>query len=184
VAPDPTPDARPLDPNGLARQIHDAGDVSAVFSFGDALIIKVRMATDNTPREHETLTVLGKQQLSFDIPAVLFYTEEAGKTYLVEPYVPGKRLNEAWWNMTEEEKEHVVSRVSQACAEIKAFQSNTMTGSDHDWMDPLQEVPVRRLEVVQKQCERLVMDCSVFVLSHNDLGPTNIIMNEDRQTSS
>ncbi len=173
-------DAGPLFPDGHARQIHDAGDSSAVFGFGDSLIIKIRNACDNTRREPETLAFLAKEELSFDVPVVLFYTEEEGKTYLVEPYIPGKRLNEAWWDMTEEEKEHVVSRVSEACAEIKVFQSNAMTASDCNWMNPFSNSHEDRAEVLQRQCEALGMDCSAFVLSHNDLGPTNIIVNGDR----
>ncbi len=39
---------------------------------------------------------------------------------------------------------------------------------------------VTRVEVLQQHCKELGMDCSVFVLSHNDLGPTNIIINGDR----
>jgi hypothetical protein len=80
------------------RQIHDAGDASAVFSFGDALILKVRLADEGTRREHETLAYLAEKQLSFDVPTVLFHAEEAGKIYLFEPHMPGKRLNEAWWD--------------------------------------------------------------------------------------
>ena len=52
--------------------IHEAGDVSAVFSFGDALVIKVRIANDNTRQEPETLAFLAEQQLSFEIPTVLY----------------------------------------------------------------------------------------------------------------
>jgi len=69
------------------------------------------------------------------VPA--FYTEDAGKTYLIEPYFPGKRLNEAWWDMSKEEKEHVVTRVAEIYAKIKVSQSNAMTGSDYNWMIPL-----------------------------------------------
>ena len=180
AAPVPAPDAGPLAPDGHARQIHDAGDVSAVFSFGDALIVKVRVANDSTRREPETLAFLAKQQLSFDIPTVLFHTEEAGKTYLVEPFAPGKRLNEAWWNMPEVEKERVVTRVSEICAELKVFRSSVLTGVDYNWLDPLQEPGDQRVEVLQQHCQELGMDFSEFVLSHNDLGPTNIIINRDR----
>ncbi|KAK3320190.1 hypothetical protein B0T19DRAFT_283631 [Cercophora scortea] len=177
TAPVPPPDVGSLAPDGHARQIHDAGDVSAVFSFGDALIIKVRIANDNTRREPQTLAFLAEQQLSFDIPTVLFYTEDAGKTYLVEPCAPGKRLNEAWWEMLEEEKEHVVTRVSEICAEISLFRSSALTGVDYNWLDPLQEPGDQRVDVLQQHCKELGMDCSVFVLSHNDLEPTNIIIN-------
>lgn len=182
AAPVSRPDAGPLAPDGHARQIHDAGDASAVFRFGDSLIIKIRIANDNTRREPETLAFLAAkgEQLSFDIPTVLFYTEDGGKTYLIEPYFPGKRLNEAWWDLSEEEKEHVVTRVAEICAEIKVSQSNAMTGSDCNWMSPLQEPRDDRVEVLQQQCQELGMDCSVFILSHNDLGPTNIILGGGR----
>lgn len=150
AAPVSRPDAGPLAPDGHARQIHDAGDASAVFRFGDSLIIKIRIANDNTRREPETLAFLAAkgEQLSFDIPTVLFYTEDGGKTYLIEPYFPGKRLNEAWWDLSEEEKEHVVTRVAEICAEIKVSQSNAMTGSDCNWMSPLQEPRDDRVEVL------------------------------------
>jgi len=151
-----------------------------VFSFGDALILKVRLADEGTRREHKTLAYLAAKQLSFDVPTVLFHAEEAGKIYLFEPHIPGKRLNEAWWDMAEKEKEHVVTRVSEICSELQAFRSNVLTRTDHNWMDPLREQCDYGAEALQKHCEELGMDCSTFVLSHNDLGPTNIIVNGDR----
>jgi hypothetical protein len=51
---------------------------------------------------------------------------------------------------------------------------------DYNWLDPLQEESDDRVQVLHQHCEVLGMDCSVFVLSHNDLGPTNIIINGDR----
>ena len=178
----PPHDVRPLDPDGHVRQIHDAGDGSAVFSFGDSIIVKIRIARDNTRREPETIAFLAarKEQLSVDIPTVLFYMEEAGKTYLIEPYVHGTRLNEGWWTMSEEAKEHVVTRVGEICAELKTFQSSSLTNSDPNWMNPMVETLDKRPEVFQQQCQDLGMDCSVFVFSHNDLGPTNIIVDGDR----
>ena len=75
-----------------------------MFSFGGALILKVRLANAATRREPQTLAFLAKNQLTFDIPTVLFHTEEDGKVYLFEPHMPGTRLNESWWDMSEEEK--------------------------------------------------------------------------------
>lgn len=180
AAPEPPPNAGALDPGGHARQIHDAGDVSAVFKFGDAFIIKVRVATADTRREPETLAFLSRQQLTFDIPTVLSYFEDAAKTYLIEPLAPGKRLNEAWWDMAEEDKEHVVSRVAEICVEIKGFESNVLTGVDYNWLDPLQEPGTQTVDLLQQHCEELGMDSSVFVLTHNDLGPTNIMVKGER----
>jgi hypothetical protein len=82
--------------------------------------------------------------------------------------------------MPEEEKEHVVTRVSEICAEIKVFRSSDLTGVDYNWLDPLQEPGDQKVEVLQQHCKELGMDCSVFILSHNDLGPTNIIINGNR----
>lgn len=82
--------------------------------------------------------------------------------------------------MLEEEKEYVVTRVVEICAEIKVFRSNVMTGLDYNWMNPMQEPRDDRVEALQQHCQGLGMDCSVFILSHNDLGPTNIIVKRDR----
>lgn len=180
AAPVPAPDAGPLPPDSHVRQIHDAGDVSAVFSFGNRLIVKVRIANDDTLREPETLAFLEGKHLSFDIPTVLSYFEEDNKVYLFEPYVPGERLNEAWWYMSEVEKEHVTTRVSEICSELAAFKSDAMTRVDYNWLDPFKEHPSTTAQALKEHCEALGMDCSTFAFSHNDLGPTNIIVNGDR----
>lgn len=181
AVPEPPPaGVGPLIPGAHACQIHDAGDVSAVFNFGDALIIKVRTATAETRREPETLAFLSRQQLTFDIPTVLSFFEDAAKTYLIEPCAPGRRLNEAWWDMAEEDKEHVVTRVAEICAEVKKFESNVLTGVDYNWLDPLQEPGTQTVDLLQQHCEELGMDSSVFVLAHNDLGPTNIMVKGGR----
>ncbi|KAI0106418.1 hypothetical protein GGR51DRAFT_517642 [Nemania sp. FL0031] len=51
-----------------------------------------------------------------------------------------------------------------------------------NWMDPLREPEqrTRHQKAVQKHCEELGMDCSTYVLSHNDLGPTNVFINGDK----
>jgi serine/threonine protein kinase len=154
--------------------------VSAVFSFGNALILKVRIADEGTRREPKTLAFLAGKALSFGIPTVLFHTEDEGKIYLLEPYMSGKQLNEAWWDMTEEEKQHIVTRIAEICSELTTFESSTMTGVDYDWINPFQTHRDYSIQALQRHCESLGMDCSVFVLSHNDLGPTNIIVDGDR----
>ncbi|KAF7865827.1 hypothetical protein EAF04_005992 [Stromatinia cepivora] len=183
-APATLPDSVSIPPGSHVRQIHDAGDASAVFSFGDVLILKVKNIHKDQPQEDETLAFLAKQKLSFEIPHVLFCAKDEERIYLLEPRMPGERLNEAWWNMSEAKKEHVVTRVAEICLELKNFQACSMTGIDFNWMDPLREPGQRdyRPESLQKHCETLGMDCSTFVLSHNDLGPTNILINGDRIT--
>ncbi|KAI3326669.1 kinase-like domain-containing protein [Xylariaceae sp. AK1471] len=182
-APATLPDAGPIPQTSHVRQVHDAGDASAVFSFGDKLILKVKLISEGgRPQEHETLAFLAKQQLSFKIPTVVFHIAEGDRIYLFEPHMPGRRLNEAWWDMDAKEKEHISTRIAHICSELKAFQSSFMTGVDHKWMNPLREPGQRDYspEALQKHCEELGMDCSTYVLSHNDLGPTNILIAGDQ----
>lgn len=118
------------------RQIHDAGDVSAVFKFGHSLILKVKIRStfkqkgDSTavltqPYEHETLAFLSEQQLSFKVPRVLFHVQEGNKTFLLEPCMPGQTVNEAWWTMTPAEKDGVTTRVAAIVNELTAFRADT-----------------------------------------------------------
>ncbi|KAI4869462.1 kinase-like domain-containing protein [Hypoxylon rubiginosum] len=168
-------------PNSHARQIHDAGDASAVFSFGNTLILKVKLTKgDAALREHKTLAFLSKQKLSFSIPTVLYHMEEPDRIYLFEPQMPGKSLNEAWWDMSAKEKEHVSSPVAHICSELRAFRTNVITGIDYNWMNSLREKRDDSPEALQKHCEELGMDCSTYVLSHNDLGPTNVLLDGDQ----
>ncbi|KXJ85409.1 kinase-like domain-containing protein [Microdochium bolleyi] len=178
AAPEPLPDTKSLPDDSHVRKIHEAGDESAVFKFGDALILKIRLATPGTRREHEMLAFLAEKRLNFDIPKALFYTEDAEKTYLFETYIPGKRLEDIWWDMTAEQKEFVVTQVSQVCSELRAFQSDTLTAVADHWLDPLREQRDYDVQALQEHCENLGMTCSTFVLSHNDLGPTNILVTE------
>ncbi|KAI1148870.1 kinase-like domain-containing protein [Nemania diffusa] len=183
VAPAILPEAGPISQTGHARQVHDAGDASAVFSFGSALILKVKLIDDgNKSQEHEILAFLAQQQLSFKIPKVLFHAIEGDRIYLFEPHMPGRRLTEAWWEMDTQEQQHISTRVAHICSELRAFEFHSMTGVDYSWMDPLRE-PIERdysPAALQKHCKELGMDCSTYVLSHNDLGPTNILISGDQ----
>ncbi len=82
--------------------------------------------------------------------------------------------------MDEREKEYVVTRVSEICLELTAFRSDVLTEVDYNWMDPHKEQRDFGVQSLQKHCEELGMDCTTFVLSHNDLGPTNVIVRGDR----
>ncbi|KAI6286229.1 hypothetical protein MCOR27_001988 [Pyricularia oryzae] len=170
------------------RQIHDAGDVSAVFKFGHSLILKVKIRSTSEqeetavltkPYEHETLAFLSEQQFSFKVPRVLFHAQEGNKTFLLEPCMPGQTVNEAWWTMTPAEKDGVTTRVAAIVNELTAFRADIFTSgaADYDWIDPWREDEdkIRTLGPLKEHCEALGMDCSVYILSHNDLGPTNWI---------
>lgn len=171
------PNARPIPADGHVRQIHDAGDSSAVFEFGNSLILKVKLAREG-PKEHETLAFLANQQLTFDIPTVLFYTYDTDRTYLFEPRMSGQTLNEVWWDMDAEKRQLVAALVAEVCRELAAFESDNITKTDLNWMNPLCEQRDDTPEALRKHCEGLGMDCSTYIFSHNDLGPTNILIDD------
>jgi hypothetical protein len=124
--------------------IHDTRDASAVFNFGDALILKVELTSVGyAAQEHELLAFLAKQQLSFKIPTVLFHAVEDDRIFLFEPCMPGKRLNELWWEMDAHKKERVTTRIAEICSQLKAFESHVMTAVDYNWMNPLIEAEER-----------------------------------------
>ncbi|APA15293.1 hypothetical protein SS1G_08930 [Sclerotinia sclerotiorum 1980 UF-70] len=176
------PDSVSIPSDSHVRLICDAGNASAVFSFGDKIILKVKKVHEDQPREDGTLEFLDRQKLSFEYPLFLCSMEVEDRIFMLEAHMSGERLNEAWWNMSEEKKEHVVNQVAEICMELKNFQSSSMTPIDFKWMDPLRESGQRdcRIESLQKHCEALGIDCSTFVFSHNDLGPTNILVDGDK----
>ncbi|KAL5884470.1 hypothetical protein ACKVWL_003453 [Pyricularia oryzae] len=182
-APATLPGTEPISKDGHARLIHDAGDASAVFDFGESLILKVKIAGAG-PQEDETLAFLARSQLSFDIPTVLFHARYDDKTYLFEPRMPGKPLCETWWEMNADTKRQTAIKVAHICQELACFKSNVMTGTDYNWINPLREEPQDNTpETLKKHCEGLGMECSTFVFAHNDLGPTNILVKDNHQIS-
>ncbi|KAI1086358.1 kinase-like domain-containing protein [Rostrohypoxylon terebratum] len=179
------PAAEPIPSDSYVHQIHDAGDSSAVFSFGETLILKVKSTSEGGLQEHDTLVSLAQKQLSFNIPTVLFCFQEAKRTYLFEPYMTGKSLNEVWWDMDTDGKEHLSTRIASICSELAAFPpSDIMISVDYNWMDPLREPEQRDCSpaALKTHCTNLGMDCSNYVFSHNDLGPTNILIHGDQIT--
>ena len=77
------PTARAVPADSHVRLVHDAGDASAVWSFGDAFL-KVKLAQDRmaATRECVPLRWLAERKISFTIPTVLYQTEEGLYTHL------------------------------------------------------------------------------------------------------
>ncbi|TLS25371.1 hypothetical protein PpBr36_06817, partial [Pyricularia pennisetigena] len=129
-APYPLPEVSPLPAasgDSHVRQIHDAGDISAVFRFGDSLILKVKLrstaekGSDSTailtePYEHQPWLFYPSSSL------VLFHTQEGNMTFLLELRIQGQTLNEVWWNMSATEKDRVATRIAAIVNELRAFQ--------------------------------------------------------------
>jgi hypothetical protein len=182
----PLPPSTPLPADSHIRQVHDAGDASAVWSFGDAFL-KIKLTPPdfrNTTKEHTTLEWLARhrEQLSFAVPRVLHHAETDDRSYLLITRVPGQVLADAWRTLHEDDKRHYVRRIVDICRELSVWQSSAMTGVDggefpETWLDLCRPSYSFKPHDLQKTCAGLGMDCSTFYLWHSDLGPHNILIN-------
>lgn len=91
------------------KLIHDVANQSAVWSIGEAVVLKIKILDPGATREHVTLDYLhnnkGKKlfhDLGFAIPVVHYHAEfDDGRYYIVLSRLPGRTLTEAWPDMTE-----------------------------------------------------------------------------------
>ncbi|KAB5515598.1 kinase-like domain-containing protein [Coniochaeta sp. 2T2.1] len=179
------PSTSPLPPESHVRLIHDAGDASAVWTFGHAFLkVKLVQDTNTATEEHVTLKWLAERKLSFAVPSVLYHAQDDDKRYLIVSRLPGTTLNEAWRSMSDNEKEYYVNRIADICVELSGWESDAMTGVDgkelpDNWLDPCRTPHDFRAETLKGNCLQLGMECSTFVFGHNDLGPSNIIVDRE-----
>ncbi|KAK2051048.1 hypothetical protein LY76DRAFT_529292 [Colletotrichum caudatum] len=168
----------------LIRLVYDAGDSSAVWAIGNAFL-KIKISNQpRTTREHVTLAGVKAMKPSFSIPDVLYHGEWDGRQYLILSKVPGMTLADAWPTMDETTKCHYVDRVVGVCKELGKLQADRISGIDrNELLDPLL---IKRdaekdfsHENLVKSCMELDMDCSTFIFSHCDLGPGNLIIDND-----
>lgn len=180
-APSPLPPSRPLSATTPFNMVYDAGDISAVWSIGNAFC-KIKILDPGTTREHVTLNYLhNKRPLSFAIPDVYYHAEYDGRYYIVLSRLPGLTLSEAWPDMAEAMKQNYVSRVANICKELSQWQADDISGVDGQYLSdryltraglPKDFSPRSLLN----NCKDLGMDCSTLTFYHCDLGPGNIIV--------
>ena len=171
--------------------VYDAGGMTiysghAVWKVGDAFLKIIVPDSPLATREHVTLQSLSTETFSFAVPKVLFHDEWAGRYHIVLSEIPGKTVMEAWWEMSENEKQTCAQRVADACKELAAWRQNSqICGLDGKQLsengfatyaedDDLDFSP----GVLQERCAELGMTCSSpFEFYHCDLSPGNVIWN-------
>jgi hypothetical protein len=153
----------------------------AVWKIGNAYLKVMAIESKSTAtREHITLRALRERDVPFTIPEVLYHGEWDGRYYIITSEVPGRSLQQAWWSMSEEEKEICVSSVTTICKDLATWHAPTISGVDGNPLDdPLllskHENPEFSCEAIRNHCIHLGMDCSTFVFYHCDLNPGNVI---------
>lgn len=181
----PPPCAAALSPDSFPKLIYDVGDASVVFDFGDALLrVKDHHPFRGVTPEPATLSWLADRRLSFPVPRTLHYTEDAERVYFIVSRVPGRSIDEAWRDLNDDQKEHCVKRVAQICIELSAWTSKTLSGVDGNLLfDPWLDMSAKKIDLspenLLRNCQHLHMDTSTLIFNHNDLGPTNVMVDVD-----
>ncbi|TVY76077.1 hypothetical protein LSUE1_G005430 [Lachnellula suecica] len=161
-APTPPPLATSLLPsNPHIVQIHDIGDGSAVWAIGSKVFCKVHInfSQENTTPEDVT--------------------------------IPGQTLGKAWPSLSKERQQYYVKVVADICQSMAEWKGDEIGGVDgknlpENYLTEPDDKPKRgpidySHKMLEKSCSvGLGMDCSSFVFYHADLGPGNIIVDDER----
>jgi Choline/ethanolamine kinase len=167
------------------KLVHEAGDLSAVWSIGGDAFCKVRYIEKGVTLESETLDFVQRQNPSFQTPKVLYHVLEDDKSYLFLRRLPGRILDSAWPTLNEFWRRHYVDAVLKICQEMATWKGDRIGGVDQRNIPEYYLVtPVGsdNFSSLQTGCKAMGMDCLDIVFYHADLSPNNIIV-EDQPKS-
>ncbi|OAG04876.1 uncharacterized protein CC84DRAFT_1196889 [Paraphaeosphaeria sporulosa] len=161
--------------------IHEAGDASAVWSIGNNAFCKVKYIERGVTPESVTLNFVQEQRPSFRTPKVLHYFVDKDRSYLFLERLPGRTLAEAWPSLSMEWRRSYVSAVVRICKEMAEWEGKMLSGVDGQGIPEyyLQPRGVDDFTSLQETCATIGMDCSTFFFYHADLGPCNIIVEDE-----
>ncbi|KAI0183532.1 hypothetical protein EV127DRAFT_376691 [Xylaria flabelliformis] len=189
-APTPPPETQPLSKTCEIRKVYDAGGASVVWRVGKAFIKLKEMISSDATKEHTTLEYLrARQPLSFRIPDVYYHTDLGNRYLIVTGGLAGRTLNDMWHEIEETARQECVSRIAKTCMELATWEGEIIGGVDGKQLTDLYllkssaEVDFSPDHLL-KNCKEIGMDCSSFVFYHCDLGPGNILIDEDNDEFS
>ncbi|KAF2109574.1 hypothetical protein BDV96DRAFT_502404 [Lophiotrema nucula] len=174
-------------PNSFhVKLVHEAGDASAVWAIRSSALCKVKYIEERVTPESVTLDYVRAQKPSFDIPTVICHIMEEDRSYLFLGRLPGRTLDEAWPSLDETWRSYYVKAIVDICEEMGQWRGDRLGGVDG------QDVPEYYLQArgrndfgsMHAVCEEIGIDCSSFAFFHLDLGPTNIIVEDDPVTGN
>jgi hypothetical protein len=171
-----------LAPNSpLISLVYEAGDFSAVWSIGNYAFCKVKYIEEGVTPESVTLNFVQDQHPSFDTPKVIHHAFDRERSYLFLERLPGRTLDKAWPTLSEEWRLHYVNTVVRFCKEMAEWECDRLGGVDNQHVPEyyLQPKGAENFSSLRSTCEEIGMDCSRFVFYHADLGPANIIVEEE-----
>lgn len=167
------------------KLIHEAGDASAVWSIGNCAICKVRYWLKETTQESVTLDFVREKERSFDVPKVLHHAFDDDRSYLFLERLPGRTLDVAWPSLSESWKHHYVNATVQACQEMAQWRGNKLGGVDGQHVPEYFLIPPPGgddFDRIPAGCKAIGVGVSDLVFYHADLGPTNLIIEDEPST--
>jgi hypothetical protein len=102
----PLPSATTPPDSPYIKLVHEAGDVSVVWSIGSIALCKVRYIEEGVTAESVTLNFVRDQNPSFEIPKVLHHAFGDDRSYLFLERVSGRTLGSAWSSLNEHWRRH------------------------------------------------------------------------------
>ena len=169
------------------KLVHQSDSTSAVWSIGSNAFCKVSYIIEGTTPEAVTLSFVRDQQPSFETPIVLYRAPDYHKrSYLFLRRIPGRTLDDAWPSLNQFWRRHYVNAVVNICKEMAEWKSVEFGGVDGQNIPEcylIKGVPQSSRAfspaILKNRCEALGMDCWNLVFNHADLGPTNIIVENE-----
>ncbi|KAJ3567656.1 hypothetical protein NPX13_g6692 [Xylaria arbuscula] len=180
----PPSETGPLSDTSEIQKVYDAGDVSAVWRFGEAFIKVKKLEYPDATREWTTLQyVRNRQPLDFHIPDVYYHAEFGNHSLIILGRVPGRTLNEIWYGLGETKQQECVRRIANICIDLATWEGEAIGGVDGKQLADEYLTKFRANKNFEpahllKSCKEIGMDCSSFVFYHADLGPGNILLDE------
>lgn len=181
-APTPRPPTTSPPQSPFMKLVHEAGDGSAVWAIGSSAICKVRYIVDGVTAEATTLGFVREQRpIGFDVPEVIYHTTINDRSYLFLTRLPGRTLDKAWPSLSEEWRMHYVHAVVAACKEMAQWTASALGGVDGQHVPEyyLQAKGAEDFAGIKDTCAAIGMDCRRFVFYHADLGPANIVVEDE-----
>ena len=162
------------------KLVHEAGDASAVWSIGTNAFCKVRYNLKKVTPESATLKFVSGKQPSYKTPEVFHYAFDDDTSYLFIQRLQGRTLDTAWPSLNDHWKRRYVDAVVEACLEMAKWEAPAIGGVDGQYI-PEYFLTGHNADfsALRASCEEIGMNCSVFVFQHGDLGPPNIIVEEE-----
>ncbi|KAF1983003.1 hypothetical protein K402DRAFT_436972, partial [Aulographum hederae CBS 113979] len=152
-------------------------------SIGNVAFCKAKFIEPGVTSEATTIDYIEKRRPSFNIPKVLYYhrTPSDDRFILFLQRVPGRTLDAAWSTLDESWKRHYVTRIAGIYQEMAGWSDEKIGGVDGQGIpEYFFRMPGQDgFDCVAGTCKALGMDCSDIVFYHADMGPTNIIVEEE-----